>query len=42
MNIDISGPVIYYRIPTGIPILGDILITQIWSAIIPAERGSIN
>ena len=28
MNIDISGPVIYYRIPTGIPILGDILITQ--------------
>lgn len=28
MNFDISGAVIYFRIPTGIPILGDILITE--------------
>lgn len=28
MNFDISGAAIYFRIPTGIPILGDILITE--------------
>lgn len=28
MNFDISGAAIYLRIPTGIPILGDILITE--------------
>lgn len=28
MNFDISGAAIYFRIPTGIPVLGDILITE--------------
>lgn len=28
MNFDISGAEIYFRIPTGIPVLGDILITE--------------
>ncbi len=28
MNFDISGAAIYFRIPTGLPILGDILITE--------------
>ena len=28
MNFDISGASIYFRIPTGIPILGDLLITE--------------
>lgn len=28
MNFDISGAAVYFRIPTGIPILGDILITE--------------
>ncbi|MDD6073118.1 MAG: F0F1 ATP synthase subunit A, partial [Clostridium sp.] len=28
MNFDISGAAIYCRIPTGLPILGDILITE--------------
>ena len=28
MDFDISGAGIYYRIPTGIPVLGDILITE--------------
>lgn len=28
MNFDISGAAVYFRIPTGIPVLGDILITE--------------
>ena len=28
MNFDISGAKIFFRIPTGIPVLGDILITE--------------
>lgn len=28
MNFDISGAAIYFRIPTGIPVLGDILISE--------------
>ena len=28
MNFDISGAAIYVRIPTGIPILGDFMITE--------------
>ena len=28
MNFDISGAAIYLRIPTGIPVLGDFVITE--------------
>ena len=30
MEFDISGARIFFRIPTGIPVLGDILITETW------------
>ena len=32
MNFDISGAAIYLRIPTGIPVLGDFVITETGAA----------